>query len=153
MKKIFTLFYITLLIFSAFSCKQNKTASQQAAETTVVDNTEKIDLDLSNMNYNMLSSVLFDIMSMPENYENKRVKISGGYYESEYEGKKYFSVITWDATACCPAGLDFIPPDIMKYPDDFPAQDQQITVTGLFKTIEEDGIDNLVLQAETIIKG
>ena len=167
MKKFFTFVFISILIFGTFSCSKKKAASTQSTEAEIVNNTEiqkiqepeqiketeKIDLDLSNMNYNMLSSVLFDLMTMPENYENKRIKISGGYYESEYEGKKYFSVITWDATACCPAGIDFVPPDTMKYPDDFPAQDQQITVTGLLKNIEEDGVETMIFQAEKIIKG
>lgn len=36
----------------------------------------------------------------------------------------------WDLTGCCPSGLNFIPPDSMIYPYDFPEAGAFVTVTG-----------------------
>lgn len=139
MKKFFIYCCLFILISGFISCKKTKALD-----------TGKIDLDLSEMNYNMLTSIGFEMMTEPEKYAGKTVKVSGNFYTSEYEGKRYFSAITWDATGCCPAGFDFIPPAKMKYPEDFPADNEKITVTGIFKFLEIDGAESLVFMADNV---
>ena len=85
------------------------------------------------MNYNMASSIMFEMLVEPEKYIEKTVKIDGQFETSVYEGNRYFSVVNWDLTGCCPSGLNFIPPDSMKYPADFPESSSLITVTGIMK--------------------
>ena len=94
---------------------------------------EKIDLDFTKMNYNMASSIMFEMLIEPEKYIDKTVKISGQLETSIYEGNRYFSVINWDLTGCCPSGLNFIPPASMIYPDNFPESSSLITVIGTMK--------------------
>lgn len=94
---------------------------------------KKIDLDFTKMNYNMASSVIFEMLIEPEKYLNKTVKIDGQFETSVYEGNRYFAVINWDLTGCCPSGLNFIPPDSMIYPYDFPEAGAFVTVTGAMK--------------------
>lgn len=62
------------------------------------------------------------------------MKIDGQFETSVYEGNRYFAVINWDLTGCCPSGLNFIPPDSMIYPYDFPEAGAFVTMTG---TMEE----------------
>ena len=94
---------------------------------------KKIDLDFTKMNYNMASSVIFEMLIEPEKYLNKTVKIDGQFETSVYEGNRYFAVINWDLTGCCPSGLNFIPPDSMIYPYDFHEAGAFVTVTGTMK--------------------
>lgn len=108
-----------------------------------------IDLNLSSMNYTMLSSIVFDVMVAPEKYANKRIKVSGNYYTFVYEEHRYFSVLNWDATGCCPAGFDFIPKPEMNFPEDFPKDDEKIIVTGTLKYADE-ARDSLLFYAEEI---
>ena len=42
-------------------------------------------------------------------------------------------MINWDLTGCCPSGLNFIPPDSMIYPYDFPEAGAFVTMTGTMK--------------------
>ena len=163
MKK--TLIVITALVWILISsCSKNKEASieepmtEQTVVTTSIDSAEKdsapkattpkIDFDLSNMNYNMISSITFEMLIEPEKYADKTVKISGQFYTEVEEAIRYYSVIIWDATLCCPAGMDFIPPDTMTFPDDFPPEETTITVTGTLHENTEDG--NLLFYANKV---
>ena len=70
--------YLWISVFVIFSvmlnsCKKGKSSDEISANANSDDGTH-IDLDLSGMNYNMLSSVTFDIMVAPEKYVNKRIK-------------------------------------------------------------------------------
>lgn len=94
---------------------------------------KKIDLDFTKMNYNMASSVMFEMMIEPGKCLDKTVKIDGQFETSAYNGNRYFAVINWDLTGCCPTGLNFIPPDSMTYPFNFLENSSNITVTGIMK--------------------
>lgn len=145
MKKLILFSLVLMLSVSFFSCKKNEIKETEKSE-------QKVDLDWSKMNYNMLSSVVFDILINPDEYAGKKIKVSGNYYTSLHEGKRYFSVLVWDATGCCPAGLDFIPPEGLSYPEDFPKDDEKITVTGTLDYPDNNSQDNLVFIADEIIK-
>lgn len=155
MKRINLLILTSLFTITIFSFKKSeKNGVSENNETVEIakKDSNAIDLDLSRMNYNMMSSIVFDIMVVPENYVDKRIKTAGNFYTDEYEGKRYFSVLIWDNTGCCPAGLDFIPPEGMKYPENFPEADERISVTGVLKYLKEDGQTELVFQAEEIVR-
>lgn len=149
MKKILFVTILTLLISS---CKKNQVVTQAPVEptelTTPVVVQPKVDYDLTNMNYNMLSAITFEMLVEPEKYTDKTVKISGQFYTEVENDIRYYSVIIWDATLCCPAGMDFIPPDTMSFPEDFPAEEAQITVTGILRENAEDG--NLLFYASSV---
>ena len=109
---------------------------------------EKFDYDFSKMNYNMATAVVFDMMVSPGDYENKSVKISGQFNSELHEGVRLYAVIMWDATGCCPTGLSVVPAEEKKYPDDFPKEGSQVTVTGKMKSIEMFGGWSLCLVVE-----
>ena len=53
------------------------------------------------------------------------------FYNPSYIKNDFTSVDqNWDLTGCCPSGLNFIPPDSMIYPYDFPEAGAFVTVTG-----------------------
>lgn len=148
MKKYLWISVLVIISVMFNSCKKGKSLGKISADANNYDGTH-IDLDLSGMNYNMLSSVAFDIMVAPEKYANKRIKTSGNFYTSVYEDTRYFSAIVWDPTGCCPAGMDFIPPESMNFPEDFPEPDEKIIVIGTLKYVDENN-DRLLFYAEKI---
>ncbi len=158
-KIIFDLLIAVCLLTILNSCK--KTDKREAAASGIEDGIEtqkseeklselspKIDFDLSKMNYNMLSAITFEMLVEPQKYVNKSVKISGQFYSELYEEKRYYSVIVWDATLCCPAGMDFIPPEGYEFPGDFPSLEDNITVTGTM--LENKDTGEIYLKAEKI---
>ncbi len=159
MKKI-VLISLVLLVADIFvSCKksgkvqsiQDKEEPVNAVETSSALINDKIDYDWSKMNYNMLSSLFFDVQVNPEKYNGKRFKVSGNFHTSVYEENRYFSVLVWDATGCCPTGLDFVPPSDMNFPEDFPAMDEEITVTCTLNYFVIDGLDYFEFIADTLL--
>ena len=130
-----------------------KAASQPVASTdstTVVS--DKIDLDLTKMSATMIYSTMFDMLVMPEDYIEKNIKVKGWFetYTDPYCGELYYAVVVPDATACCQQGLEFVWPGDHKYPEDFPQAGADITVTGIYKLIENDGISYNYLEASKI---
>lgn len=130
-----------------------KAASQPVASTdstTVVS--DKIDLDLTKMSATMIYSTMFDMLVMPEDYIEKNIKVKGWFetYTDPYSGELYYAVVVPDATACCQQGLEFVWPGDHKYPEDFPQAGADITVTGIYKLIENDGISYNYLEASKI---
>lgn len=90
-------------------------------------------IDLTKMNSTMIYSQVFEMMIMPEDYENTDIKVKGFFQVYNYEGNpdKYLSVIIPDATQCCQQGIEFIWPG-KQYPQDYPAPGTPIEVTGRF---------------------
>lgn len=154
MKKIIYALAITILfstIFSCFSCTKNKNFAVSNSAKNNSDEQTDVDFDFTKMNYNMISSITFEILVNPKKYVNKIVKISGDFYETEHEDKKYYSVLIWDATGCCPAGLNFIPSDSVKEQFGSIEQNSKITVTGILKyDTSEENSENLIFTAEKI---
>ena len=90
----------------------------------------------------MIYSTIFDMLIMPEDYVEKIIKVKGRFetYMDTKSGELYYAVLVPDATACCQQGLEFVWKGNHAYPDDFPKPGQDITVTGIYKMIENDGI-------------
>ena len=101
--------------------------------------TDGVDVDLTVLSSTMVYSEVYDMMCYPENYIGKSVKMKGTYagYHDESTDKYYHACIIQDATACCAQGIEFEPTDDYKYPDDYPAEGQEVCVTGVFDTYEE----------------
>ena len=112
----------------------------------------KIDLDLTKMSATMIYSTIFDMLVMAEDYIEKNIKVSGWFetYTDPETGEMYYAVVVPDATACCQQGLEFVWPGEHKYPEDFPAIKQDITVTGIYKMIENDGVTYTYLEASSV---
>ena len=121
-------------------------------ETTTTPAPSKVDLDLTKMSATMIYSTIFDMLIMPEDYVERIIKVKGWFetYTNPQTGEMYYAVVVPDATACCQQGLEFVWKGNHTYPDDFPKPGQNITVTGIYKMIENDGVTYTYLEANSV---
>ena len=121
-------------------------------ENTTTPAPSKVDLDLTKMSATMIYSTIFDMLIMPEDYVDKNIKLSGWFetYTDPQTSEMYYAVVVPDATACCQQGLEFVWKGNHTYPDDFPKPGQDITVTGIYKLIETDGVTYTYLEAKSV---
>ena len=121
-------------------------------ETTTTPAPSKVNLDLTKMSATMIYSTIFDMLIMPEDYVEKIIKVTGWFetYMDTKSGELYYAVLVPDATACCQQGLEFVWKGNHAYPDDFPKPGQDITVTGIYKMIENDGVTYTYLEANSV---
>ncbi len=159
MKKIIIIFLILLLCGCSKKPQvQNELASTQAdspvqTPTAVVP---KVDYDLSEMNFTMISSFFFQMLVESETYENKTFKIKGKFQSFDNEedptALPYFSVIMNDVTMCCQEGIDFVWEGNHNWPADYPQQDKEITIIGKYIVTETDGFTyNYILASDILL--
>lgn len=101
---------------------------------------EGVDVDLTLMGKDLIYATVYQMMSKPEEYEGKTIRIEGKYYASYYPitDKYYNYCLIADALACCSQGLEFELGGAAVYPDDYPADQSQVIVTGVFETYTEE---------------
>ena len=97
----------------------------------------KCDIDLTVMNTNMVYAEVYNMMATPDDYIGKRVKMKGSFSVYKAATRNYYACIIADATACCSQGIEFVLKDAHKYPDEYPDEGAEITVTGKFETYYE----------------
>lgn len=98
---------------------------------------EKYDVDLTKLNATMVYTQVSDMVSNPDNYVGKRVKMDGTFAVAETEARNYYACLIADATACCSQGIEFVTDKQFSYPDDYPPKGTEIIVTGIFDTYFE----------------
>lgn len=103
--------------------KQESQADNNKADSNV-------DIDISVMSSDMVYATVFQLMSEPDKYVGKTIKIKGKHYSSFYEptGLTYHYVVIQDATACCAQGLEFELTQGLEYP----AEGAEVVVIGTF---------------------
>ncbi len=101
---------------------------------------EGVDVDLTLMGKDLIYATVYQMMSKPEEYEGKTIRIEGKYYASYYPitDKYYNYCLIADALACCSQGLEFELGGDAVYPDDYPADQSEVVVTGVFETYTEE---------------
>lgn len=99
----------------------------------------KVDIDLTELSSTMVYSEVYNMMSMPENYIGKTVRMEGDFYTyyDENQNQYYFSCLIRDATACCAQGIEFVLAGDYTYPDDYPEEGSSVCVSGVFDTYED----------------
>ncbi len=130
------------------SGQQGNNQENDTAELTQepVNDQDNIDYDLTAMGSDMIYATVYQLMINPEEYVGKTIRMEGTYYATYYEptAKYYHYVIIEDATACCAQGLEFIWEDgSHAYPEEYPEDEAEVTVTGTFETYKEEGDENL----------
>ena len=115
----------------------------------------KIDVDLNNLNANVVYSQVYLMMTEPDKFIGKRIRMSGQFniYAAE-EGNpsgvtEYYAIIIADAQACCQQGIEFVWPG-HTYPEGFPEVKSNASVTGIFEVYEENGKKYCRLVADTV---
>ena len=126
-----------------------RTQVQEQVKPKSKSEKEKVDLDLTKMSATMIYSTIFDMLTMPEEYVDKNIKLKGWFetYTNPETAEIFYAVVVPDATACCQQGLEFIWPGDHHYPADFPNPGQDVTVTGIYKLIDKDGFAYNYLEA------
>ena len=115
----------------------------------------KIDVDLNNLNANVVYSQVYLMMTEPDKFIGKRIRMSGQFnvYAAQ-EGNpsgvtEYYAIIIADAQACCQQGIEFVWPG-HTYPDGFPEVKSNASVTGIFEVYEENGKKYCRLVADSV---
>ncbi len=103
------------------------------------DDSVSVDVDLTALSSTMVYSEVYNMVTAPENYIGKTVKMDGlfAHYHDAATNNDYFACIIQDATACCAQGIEFVLTDDYTYPDDYPEIDDFIRVVGVFDTYRE----------------
>lgn len=140
MKKLICILLGIISLVSVFSACSKKTEEPETTKAATTEAVKAVDLDLSLMSGTAVYSEVYNIMSEPDKYIGKIIKIKGNFqiYQDVEQNKYYYACVIPDATACCQQGIEFVPERLMVYPKDFPPLDTEIIVAGEF-TPYKDG--------------
>ena len=113
----------------------------------------EVDVDLTALSSTMVYAEVYNIMTNPDDYFGKTIKVSGPYAALYYDktGLFYHYVVIEDATLCCQNGLEFIWNGEHAFPDDYPDERTQIEITGMFGSYKEFGQDCYYLDVDDIL--
>ena len=102
-------------------------------------NMDKIDVDLTALSSTMVYSEVYNMMTTPDDYIGKVVKMDGAFAVFHDEGSSdyYFACIVKDATACCAQGIEFQLAGEHSYPKDYPYEGDEICVVGVYDTYKD----------------
>jgi hypothetical protein len=89
--------------------------------------------NLSQMNSTMAYSTILRINERPADYIGKTITITGQYAQNTIAGTTYHFVCINDATACCTAGIEFVPTGTKL------SVNSKIWVSGVFEKYNEGG--------------
>ncbi len=113
---------------------------------------ETIHYDISKMNETMAFSMLFQINMNPDFFLGTTIKISGRFFRgySDFSDRYYNYAMITDAAGCCQDGLEFLLTGKENIPENYPSQDEEITVIGQLELLEIDGYSYPYLQVAEI---
>jgi uncharacterized membrane protein YcgQ (UPF0703/DUF1980 family) len=99
------------------------------------DQASKTNIDLTRLSATMLYAEVYNIMTAPEKYIGKTIKISGVYNLHCLGENCYRFLMVTDAGGCCPMGLEIFIDDKYAYPEN----GADIEVSGEVKSYETSG--------------
>ena len=112
------------------------------------DTAESTFVDLTALSSTMVYGEVFAMMSSPEDYVGKTVKMQGIFSKGQLyaagslnDGGTVFACVIQDATACCAQGIPFELAGDHTYPQDYPELGDTITVVGTFEIHEQEGME------------
>ena len=136
------------------SAANNGTSNADTEETgSLTSAGAAVDVDLTRLSSIMVYSEVYNMVTSPDDYMGKTVKMKGLYYASYYDetDQYYHYIIIEDATECCQQGLEFIWSGTHNYPEDYPEDGTEVEVNGVFGSYEELGITYYYIAVEDII--
>ena len=146
--RLFIVLILCLIFILTAGCSAEKSPGKGSnAEAS------EIDIDLLELGYMMAYAQFMDMIDKPNNYLGKTVRVKGpyGYYYSETTDMYYHYVMIMDNAACCLLNVEFILNGDHIYPDDYPEDDTEIEVTGIFESFERAGFTIYYLAVDEII--
>lgn len=103
-------------------------------------NNTGFDIDLTKLSSTMVFSEVYNMMISPEEYMGKTIKAEGIFQVfQDSDNTNFYALVIADATACCQQGLELIWEGDPVYPDDFPKENSEIEITGVYKSYVEEG--------------
>ena len=129
-------------MYKAFTIILTALAFTESAFAKVSTNTHA-DIDLKRMSSTMVYSIVYQMVTDPQKYTGKTIKMKGIFssYVDEETNRRFFGCVIKDALACCSQGLAFELAKPRKYPSEYPSEGASITIIGTFEfEKEEDGI-------------
>lgn len=113
--------------------------SSRLKQSNALSSSNSIDVDLTELSSTMVYSEVYNMMAAPKDYVGKTVKMKGEFtlYSDKISGKNYFAVVIADAAACCSQGLEFVLGNDAVYPNDYPKEQAEITIQGVFEIYDE----------------
>ena len=125
----------------------------EQSEETAPQSADGVDYDLTTMSSDMIYATVYQMMADPDSYIGKTIRMDGLYYASYYDMTEtyYHYCIIQDATACCAQGIEFVWGDGSHiYPDEYPQDNTEVVVQGVFEIYEEDGFKYCRLKDATM---
>ena len=121
MKKILCLILCVSALFLLAGCGQDAPADAE--------------IDLTKLSSTMVYSELANIVSAPDDYLGKTLKMCGTFssFHSDQTNLTYYSCNVSDVTACCNLGLEFVLRDGYDYPE----EGAEICIVGTFSSYQE----------------
>ena len=129
-------------MYKAFTIILSALAFTVSSFAKVSTNTHA-DIDLTRMSSTMVYSIVYQMVTDPQKYTGKTIKMKGIFssYVDEETNRRFFGCVIKDALACCSQGLAFELAKPRKYPSEYPSEGASITIIGTFEfEKEEDGI-------------
>lgn len=96
---------------------------------------DRVDIDLTAMSATMVYSEVYNMISTPEEYQGRIIRMKGAFSYEEGDNRVFFTCVIADATACCSTGIEFEPADEGTA---LPEPGEEITVTGVFHTYTDE---------------
>ena len=122
-------------------------AMEQTETAPSKDTGESGFVDLTALSSTMVYAEVFAMMSSPEDYVGKTVKMQGIFSKGQLyaagslnDGGTVFACVIQDATACCAQGIPFELAGDRTYPQDYPELGDTITVVGTFEIHQQEGM-------------
>jgi hypothetical protein len=133
MKRIISIVLCAILIMSMTGCGDTDNQAVREPLPAAAASSD-LDIDLTVMSGTMVYSEVYNMVSAPEDYIGKRIRMSGLFdvYYDEDSGIYYYACIIQDATACCAQGIEFELEGDYSYPEDYPEIGSEICVEGVF---------------------
>ena len=98
------------------------------------------DIDLTKLSSTMVFSEVYNMMISPEEYMGKTIKAEGIFQVYQDSNNiNFYALVIADATACCQQGLELIWDGDPAYPDDYPVENSEIEITGVYQSYIEEG--------------
>lgn len=139
MKRIISSVLLFVLLLTLCACGSGAAGDAAADDAAAANATAPaaIDLDLTQLSSTLVYSEVYNIMTEPEAYLGKTIRMEGECLSAYYEptDTTYYSVVIQDATACCAQGIEYVLSD----GQDYPADGNNATVTGRFESYDEEG--------------
>ena len=123
------------------SADKNNNGNVASAKGSAKSQYDTYDVDLTQLDGTMVYAQVSDMLNNPDQYNGKVIRARGpfSYFQNPDTQDEYFAAIISDATACCAQGIEFRLDGDYSYPEDYPALNTEITVTGICDVYEDSG--------------